>query len=94
MTSPLITTSRWNIEDGHTLDGYLKSGGYQAIQKALEITPQEVHEEVKKLHFSEEVELAFPAGVKWGFLPENVWPRYLVVNGDESEPGTYKDRIL
>ena len=57
MTSPLITTSRWNIEDGHTLDGYLKSGGYQAIQKALEITPQEVHEEVKKLHFSEEVEL-------------------------------------
>ena len=48
MTSPLISTSRWNIEDGHTLDGYLKSGGYQAIQKALEITPQEVHEEVKK----------------------------------------------
>ena len=32
--------------------------------------------------------------VKWGFLPENVWPRYLVVNGDESGPGTYKDRIL
>ena len=57
MTSPLITTSRWNIEDGHTLDGYLKSGGYQAIQKALEISPQEVHEEVKKLHFLEEVEL-------------------------------------
>ena len=36
----------------------------------------------------------FPAGVKWGFCPPGVWPRYLVVNGDESEPGTYKDRVL
>ncbi|MEC7716140.1 MAG: NADH-quinone oxidoreductase subunit NuoF, partial [Actinomycetota bacterium] len=90
----LITTSRWNIEDGHTLDGYLKSGGYQAIQKALEITPQEVHEEVKKASLLGRGGAGFPAGVKWGFLPENVWPRYLVVNGDESEPGTYKDRIL
>ena len=94
MTSPLITTSRWNIEDGHTLDGYLKSGGYQAIQRALEITPQEVHEEVKKASLLGRGGAGFPAGVKWGFLPENVWPRYLVVNGDESEPGTYKDRIL
>ena len=94
MTSPLITTSRWNIENGHTLDGYLKSGGYQAIQKALEITPQEVHEEVKKASLLGRGGAGFPAGVKWGFLPENVWPRYLVVNGDESEPGTYKDRIL
>ena len=94
MTSPLITTSRWNIEDGHTLDGYLKSGGYQAIQKALEISPQEVHEEVKKASLLGRGGAGFPAGVKWGFLPENVWPRYLVVNGDESEPGTYKDRIL
>ena len=36
----------------------------------------------------------FPAGVKWGLTPPNKWPRYLVVNGDESEPGTYKDRLL
>ena len=36
----------------------------------------------------------FPAGVKWGLTPPNAWPRYLVVNGDESEPGTYKDRLL
>ena len=94
MTSPLITTSRWGIEDGHTLGGYLQSGGYQAIQRALEISPQEVHEEVKKASLLGRGGAGFPAGVKWGFLPENVWPRYLVVNGDESEPGTYKDRIL
>jgi len=94
MTSPLITTGRWGIEDGHTLDGYLKSGGYQAIQRALEISPKEVHEEVKKASLLGRGGAGFPAGVKWGFLPENVWPRYLVVNGDESEPGTYKDRIL
>ena len=36
----------------------------------------------------------FPAGTKWGFLPPGVFPRYVVVNGDESEPGTYKDRLL
>ena len=94
MTYPLITTSRWGIEDGHTLDGYLKSGGYQALQKAMDLTPQEVHEEVKKASLLGRGAAGFPAGVKWGFLPENVWPRYLVVNGDESEPGTYKDRIL
>jgi NADH-quinone oxidoreductase subunit F len=94
MTTPLITTSRWGNKDGHTLDGYIKSGGYQALQRALDLTPKDVHEEVKKASLLGRGGAGFPAGVKWGFLPENVWPRYLVVNGDESEPGTYKDRIL
>ena len=94
MTTPLITTSRWGNKDGHTLDGYIKSGGYQALQRALNLTPKDVHEEVKKASLLGRGGAGFPAGVKWGFLPENVWPRYLVVNGDESEPGTYKDRIL
>ena len=94
MTFPLITTSRWEIEDAHTLDRYVKTEGYKALTKALTLTPEEVHDEVKKASLLGRGGAGFPAGVKWGFLPENVWPRYLVVNGDESEPGTYKDRIL
>ena len=94
MTFPLITTSRWEIEDAHTLDRYVETEGYKALTKALTLTPGEVHDEVKKASLLGRGGAGFPAGVKWGFLPENVWPRYLVVNGDESEPGTYKDRIL
>ena len=48
MSKPSITTSRWEIDDGHTLEGYLRTGGYQGLRRALEMTPSEVHEEVKK----------------------------------------------
>ena len=94
MTFPLITTSRWDIEDAHTLERYVDTDGYKALTKALTMTPAEVHEEVKKASLLGRGGAGFPAGVKWGSLPENVWPRYLVVNGDESEPGPYNDRIL
>ena len=53
-----------------------------------------MHEEVKAASLLGRGGAGFPAGVKWGFCPPGVWPRYLVVNGDESEPGTYKDRLL
>lgn len=94
MSNPSITTSRWEITDGHTLEGYLRTGGYQGLRSALEMKPSEVHEEVKKASLLGRGGAGFPAGIKWGFLPPEVWPRYLVVNGDESEPGTYKDRLL
>src|SRR4051794_35787404 len=58
------------------------------------MTPAEVSEEVKKSTLLGRGGAGFPAGTKWGFTPAGVWPRYLVVNGDESEPGTYKDRLL
>jgi NADH-quinone oxidoreductase subunit F len=92
---PRIVTSRWDLADGHTLDRYLDTGGYGALRKALEsMTPAQVHEDVKAASLLGRGGAGFPAGVKWGFCPPGVFPRYLVVNGDESEPGTYKDRIL
>jgi NADH-quinone oxidoreductase subunit F len=94
MSVPKITTSRWDVTDGHTLDGYVRTGGYAGLKRALEITPDEVHQEVRTASLLGRGGAGFPAGVKWGFCPPGVWPRYLVVNGDESEPGTYKDRIL
>jgi NADH-quinone oxidoreductase subunit F len=59
-----------------------------------DMTPDEVTEEVKAASLLGRGGAGFPAGVKWGFVPPGVFPRYLVVNGDESEPGTYKDRII
>jgi NADH-quinone oxidoreductase subunit F len=60
----------------------------------LQKTPAEVHDLVKGATVLGRGGAGFPAGVKWGLMPANVWPRYLVINGDESEPGTYKDRLL
>jgi NADH-quinone oxidoreductase subunit F len=92
---PRIVSSRWDVDDGHTLDGYRKSGGYEALRKVVTtMAPNEVAEEVKAASLLGRGGAGFPAGVKWGFCPPGVFPRYLVVNGDESEPGTYKDRIL
>jgi NADH-quinone oxidoreductase subunit F len=58
------------------------------------MSPTAVMDEVKAATLLGRGGAGFPAGTKWGFCPPNVWPRYLVVNGDESEPGTYKDRVL
>ena len=91
---PEIVTSRFKYEDGHTLERYLATGGYDGLRAVLARPPQEVHDEVRSSTLLGRGGAGFPAGVKWGFTPQGVWPRYLVVNGDESEPGTYKDRLL
>jgi NADH-quinone oxidoreductase subunit F len=91
---PKIVTSRFGFEDSYTIDRYHATGGYDGLKKALRMTPEAVHDEVKKSTLLGRGGAGFPAGVKWGFTPQGVWPRYLVVNGDESEPGTYKDRLL
>jgi NADH-quinone oxidoreductase subunit F len=92
---PRIVTSRWDLDDGFTLARYEKTGGYAGLRRALDdLTPAQVSEEVKAASLLGRGGAGFPAGVKWGFCPPGVFPRYLVVNGDESEPGTYKDRIL
>ncbi|MEZ5182381.1 MAG: NADH-quinone oxidoreductase subunit NuoF [Acidimicrobiales bacterium] len=92
--APKIITSRFDVADGHTLEGYVRTGGYEGLKAVLAKKPAEVVEEVKTASLLGRGGAGFPAGVKWGFCPPGVFPRYLVVNGDESEPGTYKDRIL
>ncbi len=91
---PLIVTKRFDVENSHQLDTYVEHGGYAALRKALTQTPASIHEEIREASLLGRGGAGFPAGVKWGFCPPDVWPRYLVVNGDESEPGTYKDRLL
>jgi NADH-quinone oxidoreductase subunit F len=90
---PIITT-RFGYDDSHTLERFLATGGYEGLRAALRKPPGQVADEVKTASLLGRGGAGFPAGVKWGFPPANVWPRYLVVNGDESEPGTYKDRML
>jgi NADH-quinone oxidoreductase subunit F len=91
---PKIVTSRFGFQDSYTIDRYHATRGYEGLKKALTMSPEAVHDEVKKSTLLGRGGAGFPAGVKWGFTPQGVWPRYLVVNGDESEPGTYKDRLL
>jgi NADH-quinone oxidoreductase subunit F len=92
--APKIITSRFDRADSFTLEGYLATGGYEGLKAALAKKPADVVEEVKSASLLGRGGAGFPAGVKWGFCPPGVFPRYLVVNGDESEPGTYKDRLL
>jgi NADH-quinone oxidoreductase subunit F len=89
-----VVTRRFDNVEAHKIDTYVATGGYASLRKALDMTPEAVHGEVKAASVLGRGGAGFPAGVKWGFCPPGVWPRYLVVNGDESEPGTYKDRQL
>ena len=91
---PQIVTSRFEYEDSFTLQRYLATDGYAGLRSALGRPATEVHDEVKNATVLGRGGAGFPAGNKWGLTPQGVWPRYLVVNGDESEPGTYKDRLL
>lgn len=85
-----------HVEGIRFYDVYRREGGYRSVEKALKsMTPDEVTEEVKKSGLRGRGGAGFPTGMKWSFLakPEGV-ARYLVVNADESEPGTFKDRYL
>ena len=91
---PKVVTSRFHLEDGYTLERYHATGGYEGLRAALGRPPAAVHDEVRGATVLGRGGAGFPAGVKWGLMPAEKYPRYLVVNGDESEPGTYKDRLL
>ncbi len=91
---PRIVTSRFEYADSYTLERYLATDGYAGLRAALKRPAVDVHDEVKTATILGRGGAGFPAGTKWGLTPQGVYPRYLVVNGDESEPGTYKDRLL
>ncbi len=91
----LILTRNFHLPDSHTLAVYRETGGYRAIQKAFAMAPADITGEIKRSNLRGLGGAGFPAGVKWGFVPkDSPKPKYLVVNGDEGEPGTFKDRYL
>jgi NADH-quinone oxidoreductase subunit F len=87
-----VLTAHWDEPDSFTLSGYRRSGGYQALPKVLAMPPDEVIGAVKASGLRGRGGAGFPTGMKWGFIPQgDNKPHYLVVNADESEPGTCKD---
>ncbi|MDQ1403913.1 MAG: NADH-quinone oxidoreductase subunit [Actinomycetota bacterium] len=89
-----IVTAHIGTPDSHTLRGYLASGGYEALRKAVTtMTREEVQTEVDTANLLGRGGAGFPAGRKWSML-RKADPTYLVVNGDESEPATFKDHML
>jgi NADH-quinone oxidoreductase subunit F len=91
--APKIMTARLGYEDSHTLERYLATGGYEGLRKALTMTPEAVAAEVDAASLLGRGGAGFPAGRKWSMLRKNP-VTYLVVNGDESEPATFKDHML
>jgi NADH-quinone oxidoreductase subunit F len=90
-----VLTARWSDPDAATIDGYSKTGGYQAIRKALAMEPEGVIDEVKASGLRGRGGAGFPTGTKWSFIPQDTGkPVYVVVNFDESEPGTFNNREL
>jgi NADH-quinone oxidoreductase subunit F len=84
-----------DIAGFHKIDVYEAHGGYRALRKALGMKPEEITDEVKKSGLRGRGGACFPTGLKWTFMPkQTAKPKYLCVNGDESEPGTFKDRQI
>jgi NADH-quinone oxidoreductase subunit F len=94
MFEPVLTQNVGKPE-ALTLKGYRQLGGYEGLSKALLMEPDAIIEEVKKSGLRGRGGAGFSAGLKWSFIPKGKdKPKYLVCNADESEPGTFKDRLL
>ncbi len=90
-----VLTRRFGLPNSQSIDTYLAHEGYQGFQKALALTPDKIIEEVKAAALRGRGGAGFPAGLKWSFVPrQSPKPKYIVVNADEGEPGTCKDRVL
>jgi NADH-quinone oxidoreductase subunit F len=96
--SPLevkVLTRRFGLPNSASIDTYLATDGYKAFLKARAMTPDQVIDEVKVSNLRGRGGAGFPTGMKWSFVPRSSpKPKYIVVNADEGEPGTCKDRVL
>jgi NADH-quinone oxidoreductase subunit F len=89
----ILLANVWK-EGSASIDVYKKSGGYSKLKEFLGMKPDDIVEALKKANLRGRGGAGFPTGMKWGFLPKNDKPRYLCVNADEGEPGTFKDRLI
>lgn len=90
-----VLSAHWDEKDSFTIEAYTRHGGYKASQKALAMDPDAVIQLVKDSGLRGRGGAGFPTGMKWGFIPQgDNKEHYLVVNADESEPGTCKDTPL
>jgi NADH-quinone oxidoreductase subunit F len=90
-----ILTDRFDVDESWTLPVAERHGAYQAARRALtSMEPDAVKEEVKAANIRGRGGAGFPAGMKWSFLPKDAKTVYLVINADEGEPGTFKDRQI
>ncbi|EID74977.1 MULTISPECIES: NADH-quinone oxidoreductase subunit NuoF [Rhodococcus] len=90
-----VLSRYWDEPESWTLDTYRRHDGYEGLQKALRMEPDEVISTVKEAGLRGRGGAGFPTGMKWSFIPQgDDKPHYLVVNADESEPGTCKDMPL
>lgn len=96
--SPLevkVLTCRFGLENSQSLDTYLAHAGYAGFRRAMALPQEQIIEEVKASNLRGRGGAGFPAGLKWSFVPRHSSkPKYIVVNADEGEPGTCKDRVL
>ena len=91
-----VISKNFGIPNSRSIEVYLQHEGYQALRKALTaMTPDQIIDEMKKSNLRGRGGAGFPAGMKWSFVPKDIpKPKYILANGDESEPGTSKDRPL
>jgi NADH-quinone oxidoreductase subunit F len=95
MSAQKILSARFDVPDNNKLEVYKRQGGYASLERAFAMSPGELIEEVKKSGLRGRGGAGFPAGMKWSFVPKDSGKaKYLCVNADEGEPGTFKDRKI
>jgi NADH-quinone oxidoreductase subunit F len=91
----VVLGKRFRLPNSRSIETFLANGGYQGFLKAVQMTPEQVIDEVKTSNLRGRGGAGFPTGMKWSFVPrQSPKPKYIVVNADESEPGTCKDRVI